>query len=459
LKKTISRRKFVVAITTPAILALTGCKDDEGEHREQADIKVLYFQDPPESKFISEELQQFQQEYNISVRFKPMDYDSLKNEIDNSFNESNKKHYDVMFVDDIWLREFADSGRLMELSDYVERDEDINEFNKDYSDAILRAEAYYPPPGEINSKLYLIPHRADVQVLFYNKAIFEDVTISKAFKEKTKHELTVPETWDEYVTTAIGLTGIPYKDGSIIGCAETLKAPHFAFEFFACRYWSMADEGHDLFEKESNQGDKPLFASPAGMTAIRHFQELLSAGAMASESLTASHEKTIKVFGNGKVALCPQWYTFYSTLKSSVSDLGIALLPGVRKQNGDILRTPSIGGGSFGLPSNARNPKLGWAFIKYFTDKKFSESSARRGAVVPRNSAYLDPGVKSVIPALDIYRKSLQLSRFRPRVAQFQQVESIIGYAVYQAIQAPYTQTQAFLEEAASKAYGLTKKQ
>jgi ABC-type glycerol-3-phosphate transport system substrate-binding protein len=130
----------------------------------------------------------------------------------------------------------------------------------------------------------------------------------------------------------------------------------------------------------------------------------------------------------------------------------------VRNQNGSILRTPSIGGGSFGLPANSSKQKKGWAFVKYFTDKQFSESSARQGAVVPRDSSYLNPDVRDKIPEFDVYRRSLEISKFRPRVAHFPEVETIVGAAISQAILSPKENTLAILEEAAKKTLALTRR-
>jgi multiple sugar transport system substrate-binding protein len=451
LKQTINRRQFIGVVTASTILALTGCKGQNDNRAPEADIRVLYFAGPPEEKLIRDEIKDFTTDTGQTVQFKALQYDALRPEIEMSF-KGDRRPFDVMFVDDIWLREFAESGRLIELSQFVE---DIDEFNRDYSDTILKAEAYWPPLGDEKAKLYLIPHRADVQVLFYNKAIFDDNSVSEAFRLRTNQNLRIPETWDEYVITAKALTGIPFQGGLIRGCAETLKAGHFAFEFFACRYWAMAEGGTDFFDRNGN----PVFASSAGISAIRHFQELLSEGALVPDSITADHDATIKAFENGNVALCPQWYTFHPTLKRSIKNLGVTFLPGTRNQNGSLSRTPSIGGGSFGIPFNSSKPKKGWAFIKYFTDKKFSEKSARNGAVVPRDSTYMDPDVREDIPELDIYRKSLEMSKFRPRVAHFSEVETIIGMAISQAILSPKENTQAILEEASKKASAITKGQ
>jgi len=447
---TMNRRSFLGALAGPTIIGLTGCVRTPSH---KTDIRVLYFVDPPEAQFISDELERFQQETGISVDFKPLGYDLLIKELRDSFTSAIPA-YDVVFVDDIWLREFAESGYLTNLTSLKERD--LGDFERDYSETILNAEAFWPPrPDDSHtSPLWLIPHRADVQVLFYNNAIFADRSVEEAFQKKTGRHLHVPETWDEYVLTAKGLTGIAFGDGQITGCAETLRPGHFAFEFFACRYWAMAGRSSDFF----NSSDRPLFASPAGVNAVRHFQDLLSSKAWVPTSLNADHNATLKAFGDGYVALCPQWYTFYRRLKSSVRDLGVALLPGVRDSDGHILRCPSIGGGSLGLPAKSRKHEDAWAFVRYFTGKPFSERSAPQGAVVPRTSTYLKPEVRSTIPELEAYQSSLNISRFRPRVAHFREVETIIGNAISRAIQRPKEQTKAILESAAAEAYALIKK-
>jgi multiple sugar transport system substrate-binding protein len=409
---------------------------------------VLYYKGIPEEGMIKDELRQFQNDSTISVDFRPIEYDDLWARLNDSFAKDDHS-IDVAFVDDIWLRQFAEENRLVALDKLAGRD--INNFTGDYEPTILDAEAYWPSPRFAGSSgkpaLWCVPHRADVQVLLYNKKIFADPQIGEVFKKKTGRPLTVPDTWEEYVNVARGLNGIRSRGTPIVGCAETLRAGHYAFEFFACRYWSISNQ--DFFD----EADVPRFASHYGSMAIQHFRDLKKAQCWAEDSLSAGHEETIEAFSSGNVALCPQWYTFcgHPKLKPMGDTVGVSLLPGTRHGNSHILRCPSIGGGSLGILAKADKQAAAWAFVRYFTGKEFCRRSAKLGAVVARKSPYYDQDVRSAMRDVDAYLNSLKIAKLRPRVRRFRDVETEIGRAVAEAINVDDARVLPTLEAAANR--------
>ena len=57
-----------------------------------------------------------------------------------------------------------------------------------------------------------------------------------------------------------------------------------------------------------------------------------------------------------------------------------------------------------------------------------------KGAIVTRESAYSDPEVLKAQPAFAVHLQTLKISKFRPRLVRFAELQEIIGLAVSQAI-------------------------
>jgi multiple sugar transport system substrate-binding protein len=297
----------------------------------------------------------------------------------------------------------------------------------------------------LDGNTWLIPQRADVQVLFYNRGVFDNQALQLEFRRRTGKDLGVPETWDDYLVTARGLKDLTLDGKRIVGCAETLKRPHFAFEFFATRYWSIT--GADFLN-----GKDPIFAGPDGVKALEYMKSLHDV--WAPGSINADHDATVGAFSNGSVAMIPQWFAFYAVLKREQGGLGgrlgVALMPGARTSTNEIRRSPSIGGGSLGIAANSTAPDPAWQFIKYMTSRKIMAEAALAGEIITRKSAYADPQVKQRNPAIEIYLKSLDLSKFRPRSVAYAAIESAIGEGVSRALAGEASPSQALAD--ASKA-------
>ncbi len=416
-----------VVIATGVVVAIwfLNPKPSEG-----ATIRVLYFSGLPEGQLMKEEFSKFTADTGIEVKFEEVPYDAVRPKAIASVKASHAV-YDVMFVDDIWLYEFARNGYVHPLDDLIHRDKvDMD----DFFPLVRKAEA------ELDGTTWLMPQRADVQVLYYRTDLFADKAYQEKFRSKHGAELRLPETWEEYRRVAEffaeeGKAASP----PFFGCAETLKRPHFAFEFFAMRYWSVS--GKNFLDERGH----PIFDGPEAVTALKLLSDIRQFAAPGSAN--ASHDETVTTFGSGKAALAPQWYAFYPTFrdpKTAVHDkFGVALVPGVKLSGGDIRRTPSVGGGSLGIPKNTSKKEEAWKFIKHMTSREFMGRAAVRGAIVTRQSAYQNPEVEKANPGIPTYLESLKLCWFRPRTDRFVELESAVGLGVSQAFVQELTPEEA----------------
>jgi multiple sugar transport system substrate-binding protein len=359
-----NRRGALAGAGLLTLAALSGCS-----LRPSRAINVLYFAGLAEGARIRANLPEFEKRANVAVNFEELPYDAIRPRQLQSFSRK-AADYDVVFVDDVWMYEYASRGYLTDLSGRVAADGlDMNDFGP----KVLAAESM------LDGHTWLIPQRADVQVLFYNKAIFGDAALDELFRKRTGKPLAVPQTWADYAATSRTLNGAQRGGATLVGCAETLKRPHFAFEFFATRYWSIS--GLDFFDPHG----RPLFDSPGGVDALDFLVSLKDV--WAPGSLNASHDETKTALVSGRVAMAPQWFASYADLKKAQgglgANLGVALMPGVATPEG-IRRAPSIGGGSLGISRNSAHQDEAWAFIKFMTSPEIMRAGALDGEIVPR---------------------------------------------------------------------------
>jgi len=423
------------------VLIIVGCSNND-----RAQINVIYFAGLPMGQVMKEMMPEFTKETGITVNFLEIPYDNVRSKELTSVRQD-QGAYDVMYVDDIWMYEYAKEGIVIPLTDYVSRDSLEVDFD-DFVDKVVVAESI------LNDTIWLMPQRADAQCLFYRTDLFENPKNISDFRNKYGYDLNPPETWDQFKDIAEFFTRDTTGDGKIdlYGTTLTLKRPHFAFEFFAMRYWSFTNS------QFLDGNSKPIFNTPGGVEALNY---LVSLKEYAPPGVSNwQHDESITAFAAGMTAMCPQWFAFYPTFNDPntstiVDKFSVALVPGMYHED-QLVRAPSIGGGSFGVPVDSKNMEAAWEFIKFMTGKRFMKNAAMRGAIVTRKSIYTDPEVLEKHPIYDLHLKSLEISWYRPRLVRYAELQETIGLAVSRAFVGEMSSQEA-LKIAEESALEITK--
>ncbi|MFB0562941.1 MAG: extracellular solute-binding protein [Candidatus Lokiarchaeia archaeon] len=419
------RKLFICAIIIS--LLLVSCAKKEKE------ITVIYFAGLPMGQLMKEMIPEFTQKTVIKVNFLEIPYDGVRTKELTSVKQK-QGAYDVMYVDDIWMYEYAKEGIIIPLDQYVTRDSAEVEFD-DFVEKVRIAESI------LDDVIWLMPQRADAQCLFYRTDLFEEEKNKREFKNKYGYDLKPPDTWFEFRDIAEFFTQDLDNDGKIdlYGTTMTLKRPHFAFEFFAMRYWSFTNE------QFLDENKKPIFNCPKGIEALEF---LVSLKKFAPPGVSNwQHDEAITAFASGLTAMCPQWFAFYPVFNDPntskiVSKFSVALVPGMYHDD-ELVRAPSIGGGSFGIPVDSKQKDEAWEFVKFMTSKDFMRRAAMRGAIVTRKSAYTDPEVLEKHPIYSVHLRSLQISWYRPRLIKYAELQEEIGLAVSRALVGEMTPKEA----------------
>jgi ABC-type glycerol-3-phosphate transport system substrate-binding protein len=146
-------------------------------------------------------LQQFENETGIHVRMDAIDYFQLHQK--QTLNLSGKTGaYDLIFAQEVWLPDYATSGYLLPLDDFV-KDESLNgkDFDfQDFNQNLIKIDT-------IGGKLYGLPAFVQTPLMVYNKELLQKAGVQP------------PKTWEETLAVAKALhdkgkgIALPAKQG------------------------------------------------------------------------------------------------------------------------------------------------------------------------------------------------------------------------------------------------------
>lgn len=230
---------------------------------------------------------------------------------------------------------------LEPLDEYVKRDN----FNIDRWPAAVRDLSTF------DDKLYSLPVRAHVQMLFYRKDIFDQLG------------LTVPTTWEELdkvskeITDKTDLAGIvPYYGAGNNGQNLPMWTSYL---------WS---NGGDIFDDKM----KPVFNSPEGIEATQRYIDLLVTEKVAPPgSVTFGEQDSRTFFKQGKAAMWLGWWWVYSEFndkEASVEDVagnvGFASVPGWEGKGSQA----NVATFPLAMMKGSKNKEAAWEVLKWIAE-------------------------------------------------------------------------------------------
>jgi multiple sugar transport system substrate-binding protein len=302
--------------------------------------------------------------------------------------------YDIVNMDVIWTPKFAAGGWLRDLSDRITKEE-LDAFSPKDVEA-----------GRIEGKLYRIPMRSDVGVLYYRKDLLEQAgfkppetfanlrEISQALKKQGKTKWGYLWQGRQY-------------EGAAAMFVEVLKGYGGFWVNPKTREVGL-DEPEALkaiaFLKQTTQKD----ISPPGVT-------------------TYIEEDTRRIFQSGQAAFLRSWpyvWPLANAKDSPIKDkIGIKSMVGIDPESG----AGCLGGWGLGIAKSSKHPEEAWKAIKYFT----SEEAQRRfilnaGFVPSRRALFKDREILAKYPH---YRELLEIvdkAVLRPPIAQYAQASDIL---------------------------------
>ena len=358
-------------------------------------IRFWHAYNPVEAEKVAKLVEEFMKENpDIKVEMEAIPYGALHDKLITAMAAGTAP--DVVRMDIIWVPEFASIGALLELDEFIERDNiDLNNF--------------FPGPLETckwNGHYYGLPLDTNTRVLFYRKDLFAEAGIDHP-----------PRTWQELLEFAKKLTKDKDGDGKIdqYGLAIGGAWPWHFFPFL----WQ---NGGDFLDEDMK---KCIINSTEGVEALQFLVDLIHKYKVAEYGTDVW-----RGFALGRYAMMimgPWGNPLVASVDKEVAEekTGVALLF-KGKYAASI-----VGGEDVVIFRQTKHPEAAWKFVKFLISERFQLEMFEVGQI---------PVLRSLVPKLStdpyykVFMEQLETARARTPHPKFAQMKEIIHREVEAAL-------------------------
>lgn len=362
---------------------------------------------------LEEKLPAFEKETGIQVKIIPVSMPDLYTKLNTEFAAQGNA-YDITEMMWAAAQGYARAGYLYELDDFMEKYAvDVKEFTSVYVDHHM---IQYPqtPAG----KFICLPHQADIQILAYRKDLFENKEEQKKFKAEYGYDLTVPETFDQFVDVAEFFTRDTNGDGKNDLFGTTVMGKNFPSLVGDITPYLRGFKG-DWIKTDFH----PTINSPESIAAIQYYVDLYAKHKVTPPGAdTYSWEEETADFQNNKLAMMIIWPGQVVALEDPASskaagNIGYAVVPG---------KAPAVGGWAVSIPKTAKNPEASFLFLNWLTSTQIALERARRtGFSTASQALFNDPIMQKKFSYLSAFKASLPYGRGWPQIGEFTSIWQI----------------------------------
>ncbi|MEM6401245.1 MAG: ABC transporter substrate-binding protein [Cyanobacteria bacterium P01_D01_bin.116] len=302
--------------------------------------------------------------------------------------------YDLINMDVIWTPKFAAANWLLDLTDKITEAELAAFSKKD-----IEGRRY-------KGKLYAIPMRSDVGMLYYRKDLLKEAGFNP------------PESFDDLVKISQSLQdkinvkwGYVWQGKQYEGLAAMFVE---ILEGFG-GYWVNPETLEVGLDK------------PQTVEAIEFLKSTIPDGISPPGVTTYQEEETRQIFQNGESVFLRNWPYVWplANKESSPIDGKIAIKPMVHTNNGSS--GACLGGWALGISKSSKHPEEAWKAIKYFTSEEAQRKFILEAGFVPsRRSLFLDSQIVEKYPHYPELLKVVDQAVLRPPIAQYAQASDIL---------------------------------
>lgn len=225
---------------------------------------------------------------------------------------------------------------------------DLSNFS-DYNETVAQFGESATVPYEYADGVYALPDQQSFYLMFYRKDILEELRIA------------VPETWEEFMAATAVLqrnnmnSYIPYTK---ITSATTTDTGIGGLNLYAT---VLMQSGGEFYNSSKTQS---LLTGTTALSAFKYWTDMYTQYKLPTEA---------DFYNRFKVGTCPlgiSIYTQYTTFLQAAPEIrgrwGIALVPGMKDDNGGINRTVSGAGTGCAILNKSNKKELAWEFLKWW---------------------------------------------------------------------------------------------
>ena len=272
--------------------------------------------------------------------------------------------YDVAQFDNSFLTPFGAAGVMSPLDDMIaaSKDYDIKDFDQAGQDY-----------GKYKGKTLGLTLSTEPMIQWYRTDIYKELNLKPA------------ATWEEFKANAKAVKQSGKGDGAIFGWGANVSW------WWMMLVWSYG--GH-LYDDQY----KPQLNTPEAVAATQYLKDMVAFG--PEGALSASSDDATNKFLSTNIGAMVQYAGYWGSLADPANQkyagkIGTAPMP---KGKADVVH---ISGWNIGIPSDAKNPKLGWEFMDFVLGKSNAKNFLNAGAAaIGRISIVNDPELVAKYPYL-----------------------------------------------------------
>jgi multiple sugar transport system substrate-binding protein len=354
----------------------------------------------------------------ITIEIVESPYDDLYSKLVNAF-KANDATYDLIMMDDPWMPKFGTDGSLSDLGPLgITADPDI-------AQVVWDVGTWPPPRGPVPPSEKTKPRQLLGVTIVGNVEMFmyrSDLTP------------TAPASYDDVLANAKAQN----KPGSMAGYIIRGKATNPVVADFLPILWS---QGGDVFDENWNV----VLDNDASKAAIKFLVEDLKAVAQTDPGSTDASDRD-KIMANGQGYQSSVWPGEITTavLDPAVTKVAgkVAFIPIPKGTSGKGVGM--MGNWLLGIPKASKNQQAAAEFIKWMLQKDTQLTYAQNKGIPSRTSVLDDPSLTQANPYFPVLADALQAPpNWRPRTAEWNAVETIIGTHLNKALTGGETADQA----------------
>ena len=322
--------------------------------------------------------------------------------------------YDLVYMDVVWVQKFAAAGWLEDLTKKVDPQK-----LTDYIQGDVQG-------GKYQNKLYRMPFRTDVGMLYYRTDLLE------------KAGLKPPKTFQDLLTTSQTLQNQNLAQWGYVWQGKQ-------YEGLAAMFTEIL-QGYGGFWVNPETQAIGLDA-PESIEAVNFLRQTIEQSISPPGVTTYAEEETRRLFESGNTVFLRNWPYVYALASNSpiAGKYGIqpmVHLPG--KQSGACL-----GGWGFGISKSSKHQREAWQVIEYFNQPDIQRQYFLETGYVPsRKSLFTDDTLVAKYNYLPALLQGAENAVLRPPIPQYAQVSDILQRYLSAALTGSKT-PEAAMKEAA----------
>lgn len=331
--------------------------------------------------------------------------------------------YDLVMMDVVWLPKFAAAGWLLDLTDRIPA-ADL----ADFMAADLAG-------GRYNGRLYRLPVRSDVQLLYYRQDWLQQVGIQP------------PETFADLVAAAQLLQSAGIARWGYVWQGRQFEGLTAVFVDILA--------GHGGFWVNPDNLEVGL-DRPEAIQALQFLRNTIGVGISPPGVTNYQHEDARRLFQGGEVAFMHNWPYAYPLSNAADSPVQGKFNIRLMVHEPGLASAACLGGWGIGIAKTTAHPEAALQVAQFYASPAGQKRSILDNGYLPtRRSLYADPEVLAQYPYFASLMPVVENAVLRPPIAQYAQASDILQRYLSAAIthrmtpeaalQAAATETRALL--------------